>query len=68
MADLCAQLMRSAQFQVVHRIFVERFDTERAAKRDHPLPRFNVAHTAPLIDGFTADDAEMIPICYVSIF
>jgi hypothetical protein len=60
--------MRLSQVQVMHRIFVECFDAQRAAQRDHPRARFDVAHSAALIDGLAANDAKVIPICYVGIF
>jgi hypothetical protein len=60
--------MRLSQTQVMHRILVECLDAQWATKRDHPRARFDVAHSPAFIDGLAADDAKVIPICYIGIF
>ena len=60
--------MRVTQTQVMHWIFVECLNAQRATKRDHPVARFHVTDSATFIDGFAADDAEVVPIGYVRIF
>jgi hypothetical protein len=62
-----AELMRLSQFQVMHRISVESLDAQRATERDHPRPGFDVTHSTAFIDGFAADDAEVIPVGNVRI-
>jgi hypothetical protein len=51
MTRLRAGLVRLSQMQVMHRVFVECLDAQRATKRDHPRARFDVAQSAALIDG-----------------
>jgi hypothetical protein len=63
-----AEFMRLSQFQVMHRVFVESLDAQRATERDHPRPGFDVTHSTAFIDGFAADDAAVIPVRYVGIF
>ena len=49
------------------RVLIKRFDAERTAKGDHPRPSFDVSEPTSLIDGLTTNNAEVIPIFYVSI-
>jgi hypothetical protein len=63
-----AEFMCLSQFQVMHRILVKSLDAQRATKRDHPRPGFDVTHSTAFIDRFAADDAEVIPVRYVGIF
>ena len=60
--------MRLPQMQVMHRVFVEGFNTQRTTKRDHPGPGLDVAHAAARIDRFAANDAKMVPVCDIRIF
>lgn len=68
MARLRADFMPLSQTQVMQRILVERLDAQRTAKRDHPRARFDMTHSPALIDGLAADDAKVIPVCYIGIF
>jgi hypothetical protein len=68
MTRLRADLVRLSQVQVMHRILIECLNAQRATKRDHPRARFDVAHSAALIDGLATDDAKVIPIFDIGIF
>jgi hypothetical protein len=68
MARLRAEFVRLPQMQVMHRIFIGCLDAQWVTKRDHPRARFDVAHSPSFIDGLAADNAKVIPICYIGIF
>jgi len=68
MAHQTSDFVCLPQSQVMHRVFIESFDAQWAAQRDHPRARLDVGQTTTLIDAFAAYDAQMIPVCYVRIF
>lgn len=68
MAHLASDLVCPPQPQVMHRILIECFDAKWAAERDHSRAGFDVTQSAAVIDGFAADNAQMVPVCNVRIF
>jgi hypothetical protein len=68
MANARTKLVCVTEPQIVHRTFVECLDAQWAAERDHSVTGFDVTHAPALIDCLTADEAMMLPICYVGVF
>jgi len=65
-ARIC--LVGPPQHEVMLWVFVESLEAKWTTKRDHSRASLNVGKTTPMIDGFAADNAKVIPILYVCIF